>query len=103
VLSLPSFVIASTDIHSSNNFSTLIFAADHTTSTSLARILHVLALHPKEQAELRKEIILARVERGGADFSYDEVMALPYLDAVVRESMRLLVLVIETFKIEFWF
>ena len=58
---------------------------------------------PKEQAELRKEIILARVERDGADFSYDEVMALPYLDAVVRESMRLLVPVIETFKIELWF
>ena len=77
-------------------------AAHGTTSSALARTLHVLALHPREQAELRKEIILARVERDGADLSYDEVMGLPYLDAVVRESLRLWVHVIETFEIELW-
>ncbi|KAF7432814.1 cytochrome P450-dit2 [Pleurotus ostreatus] len=68
---------------------TLIFAAHDTTSSSLARMLHILALHPKEQERVRAEVIAARANVNGADFSYDELMALPYLDAVVRESLRL--------------
>jgi len=66
---------------------TLIFAAHDTTSGALARILHLLALHPVEQAKLRKEVTDARAEHG--DVPYDELVRLPYLDAVVRESMRL--------------
>ena len=67
--------------------STLIFAAHDTTSTSLSRMLHVLALHPAAQAKLREEVTAARLEHG--DLAYDALMALPYLDAVVRESLRL--------------
>lgn len=67
----------------------MIFAAHDTTSSSLARMLHILALHPKEQERVRAEVIAARANVNGADFSYDELMALPYLDAVVRESLRL--------------
>ncbi len=52
-------------------------------------MLHILALHPKEQERVRAEVIAARADVNGADFSYDELMALPYLDAVVRESLRL--------------
>lgn len=68
-------------------YSTLIFAAHDTTSSSLARMLHVLALHPEEQAKLRQEITEARSASG--DLPYDDLMSLPYLDAVVRESLRL--------------
>ena len=50
-------------------------------------MLHVLALHPDAQARLRKEVTAARRERG--DLAYDDLMALPYLDAFVRESLRL--------------
>lgn len=67
--------------------STLISAAQDTTSSALARILHILALCPKEQEKLRNETVHARWKHG--DLSYDELMALPYLDAVVRETLRL--------------
>lgn len=68
-------------------YRTLIFAAMDTTSSALARILHLLALHPKVQDKLRKEVKDAYGDR--ADLGYDELVALPYLDAVCRETLRL--------------
>jgi cytochrome P450 len=65
---------------------TLIFAAHDTTSSALSRILQVLALHPDEQAKLRAEVTEARAEAG--DLPYDSLEALPFLDAVVRETLR---------------
>jgi cytochrome P450 len=58
-----------------------------TTSGALARILHQLALHPNVQETLRRELTQARDERG--DLSYDDLHTLPYLEAVVRETLRL--------------
>lgn len=40
------------------------------------------------QTRLRDEIVAARKEREGADFDYDTLMGLPYLDAVCRETLR---------------
>ena len=67
--------------------STLTFAAHDTTSSALARMLHVLAIHQDAQSMLRNEVTAARLERG--DLSYNDLMTLPYLDAVVRETLRL--------------
>ena len=61
-----------------------------TSSTAVSVILHTLTEHPKEQEILRKEIITAR--QGGVDLSYDELIGLPYLDAICRETLRLFVL-----------
>ena len=72
--------------------STLIFAAMDTTSNALARILHLLCLHPAVQDKLRAELVDARAAHGGEDLEYDELVALPYLDAVCRETLRLCVL-----------
>lgn len=66
---------------------TLIFAGHDTTSVTLCRILHVLSLNPERQERLRLELMDARVRR--RDISYDELMALPYLDAVLKETLRL--------------
>jgi len=66
---------------------TLIFAGHDTTSVALSRILHVLSLHPETQEKLRLELMDARVER--RDISYDDLMKLPYLDAVCKETLRL--------------
>ncbi|KAH9948320.1 cytochrome P450 monooxygenase [Amylocystis lapponica] len=66
--------------------SILIFTAMDTTSNTLARILHLLAEHPKVQEHLRKEIVEAR---GGENLAYEKLMQLPYLDAVIRETLRL--------------
>jgi cytochrome P450 len=66
--------------------SNLTFAAMDTTSNALARILHVLSTHQDVQSKLRQEIVDAR-RRG--NLGYDELAALPYLDAVCRETLRL--------------
>lgn len=72
---------------------TLVFAAMDTTSSMLTRILHCLALNPDVQDKLRKEIIEAINNEGGYDLSHDQLVALPYLDAVVHETLRMYVLV----------
>ncbi|KAF9254641.1 cytochrome P450 [Marasmius fiardii PR-910] len=65
--------------------STLIFAAMDTTSTALSRILSLLATHPEVQAKLREEIHDAFQD---GDIPYDQLVSLPYLDAIARETMR---------------
>ncbi|KAK7466274.1 hypothetical protein VKT23_005002 [Stygiomarasmius scandens] len=67
--------------------STLIFAAMDTTSGALARILHLLSLHPDVQDKLRQEILEAR--KGNEDIPYDQLVSLPYLDAICRETLRI--------------
>ncbi len=63
-----------------------------TTSNVLCRILHTLAQHPDAQDQLRAEFIDAQ---GSFDVDncvnihYDELVKLPYLDAVCRETLRL--------------
>lgn len=93
-----------------------MFAATDTTSGALAHILQLLAEHPEAQARLRAELCSpTRAEHThgetgerererehehereaeaepGWKWSYDELNALPYLDAVVRETLRLCVL-----------
>lgn len=69
--------------------STLIFAAMDTTSNALSRTLHLLATYPEIQDKLRNEITDALHNNGGQDFSYDELVSLPFLDAVCRETLRL--------------
>lgn len=64
---------------------TLIFAATDTTSGALAQILQLLAQHPDVQDKLRTEIIQAGE---GQDIPYDQLVDLPYLDAVCRETLR---------------
>lgn len=61
-----------------------------TTSNALARIFYLLASEPDVQQKLREEIIQARDDGTGKlrDLDYDEVMELPFLDAVCRETLR---------------
>lgn len=59
-----------------------------TTSGALSRLLHLLATNPTVQDKLRQEVVEAR-ERLRGGLSYDELVALPYLDAVCRETLRL--------------
>lgn len=68
--------------------STFTFAGTDTTSNALAQILLLLVQHPHVQDNLRKEIREAR-SSVGEDIPYDQLMTLPYLDAVCRETLRL--------------
>ncbi|KAI0050383.1 cytochrome P450 [Auriscalpium vulgare] len=58
-----------------------------TTSSALSRILYLLAENKDVQSKLREELIEARTAAGG-EIGYDELSALPYLEAVCRESLR---------------
>ncbi|KAJ3973500.1 cytochrome P450 [Lentinula raphanica] len=57
--------------------------------SGMSRILHLLSLHSEVQDKLRQEIIAARRERRDGQLTYDELVELPYLDAVCRETLRL--------------
>jgi cytochrome P450 len=57
-----------------------------TTSNALARILHLLSTNPDVQDKLRDEICNARKE--GGDLDYEALSSLPYLDAVMKETLR---------------
>ncbi|KAJ2922915.1 hypothetical protein H1R20_g14187, partial [Candolleomyces eurysporus] len=67
--------------------STITFAAMDTTSNALSRVLQLLSENPDIQTRLREEIREARQLHG--DLQYDELVALPLLDAVCRETLRL--------------
>ena len=64
--------------------STFVIAGHETTSTSLSWTIHALTLHPHVQDKLREELMTV----GTDEPSLEVLEALPYLDAVVRESMR---------------
>lgn len=68
--------------------STFILAGVDTTSNALARILHLLALHPDVQDKLRAELVEAQAQYG-EKMPYNELSQLPYMDAVCRETMRM--------------
>ncbi|KAF9459159.1 cytochrome P450 [Collybia nuda] len=68
--------------------STFIFAGMDTTSNALSRILHLLATRPEVQEKLRQEIITSQ-RRNEGDIPYDDLVSLPFLDAVCRETLRL--------------
>ncbi|KAF8732509.1 Cytochrome P450, partial [Rhizoctonia solani] len=63
---------------------TLIFAGHETTSGALSRTLHLLACHTTVQDRLRAEL-----QEVPDTLSFDELNALPYLDALCREVLRL--------------
>ncbi|KAG1770512.1 cytochrome P450 [Suillus occidentalis] len=81
----------------------MIFAGLETTTAALARALYMLAKHPHIQEQLRIEICgamaayevpdvdhsHAKDESGSARLSFDVLMNLPLLNAVVRETLRL--------------
>ena len=70
---------------------TFIFAGHETSSTGLSWTFHLLAKHPEIQDRLRAEIVQAKAEaeaRGAEQIEPDALAALPLLDAVLRESLR---------------
>lgn len=54
------------------------------------RAVELLSRHPDAQQRLRKELVGATQGAGRslADFDYDAYTSLPYLEAVVKETIR---------------
>ncbi|KAF9446154.1 cytochrome P450 [Macrolepiota fuliginosa MF-IS2] len=76
-----------TDEEVVGQISTFVFAGMDTTSSGVSRILQLLATHEDVQEKLREEIREAQKLSDG-QLSYDQLVSLPYLDAVCRESLR---------------
>lgn len=68
-------------------FRTLVFTATDTTSGAIARVLHLLAQHPDVQEKLRAEVTEAFQHQDEA-IDFNNVSALPYLEAVIKETLR---------------
>ena len=64
-----------------------MFAGHDTTSSALSQIMYCLAAHSEEQKLLRQEIVSSGIT-DAEEINYDELMALPYLDAICRETLR---------------
>jgi len=65
---------------------TFVIAGMQTTSSAMSRILHLLSTNPDVQTRLRDEIQEAQKD---GQLTYDQLVSLPYLDAVCRETLRL--------------
>jgi len=64
----------------------LILAGTETTSSALSRIIQLLSLHPHVQDKLREELKTAHEQN--EELTYDQLVSLPYLEAVCRETLR---------------
>ncbi|KAF9070864.1 cytochrome P450 [Rhodocollybia butyracea] len=67
---------------------TLLLAGHETSSTTLAWVLLELARHADVQQKLREEIRTTERNLNGRDFSAADLDNMPYLAAVLKESMR---------------
>ena len=70
-----------------SNFRTFILAGMDTTSNALSRTLQLLSEHQDMQEKVRAELLEAGPD--GEDIPYDQLVDLPYLDAICRETLRL--------------
>ncbi|KAG8928188.1 hypothetical protein FRC02_007264 [Tulasnella sp. 418] len=75
------------DVEVLAQISTMLIAGHETTSTSVVWLLHELALEKNHhiQEKLREELLTIESENPSAE----ELNSLPYLEAVVRENLRL--------------
>lgn len=64
----------------------LVAAANVTTSRSLTRVVHMLTQREDWQDRVRAEILAAKAVAG--ELNFDQLDALPLLDALIRETMR---------------
>ncbi|KAL0575360.1 hypothetical protein V5O48_006611 [Marasmius crinis-equi] len=71
---------------SSSEVPTFLAAGHETTSTSTTWALYLLATHPEIQSKLREELLPIPTDSP----TMEDLNALPYLDGVVRETLRLL-------------
>ena len=94
-----------TSAHEASHISIFLFAGFETTSSTLSRILHVLSLDDRIQSRLRHEIRKAKqdyatfqneteasdrqVRWEDVQLPHDILMSLPYLDAILKEDLRM--------------
>ena len=68
---------------------TLLFAGQDTSAATLSWTLHLLSLHPDKQEKVAKELRSVLGDVVDKFVSKSMTSQMPYLDAVIKESMRL--------------
>ena len=58
-------------------------------SSALSRVICLLGENPEIQSQLRHELREAKNINNGQELDYDQIINLPFLDAVIRETLRL--------------
>ncbi|KAK0199521.1 cytochrome P450 [Desarmillaria ectypa] len=69
-----------------------IFGAQDTTSSALSRILYLLSVRPDIQDKIRDDLqtaLQSKLDGESERLEYDEISELPWLDAVIKETLRL--------------
>lgn len=87
-----------TDEELMGQMTTLLAAGYETTGTLLTWALYELARCPRAQHKLRQELQQFVAESGRDVLSYQELMSLPYLDAVIKETLRVRTPLPSTFR-----
>ncbi|CAA7269679.1 unnamed protein product [Cyclocybe aegerita] len=81
------------DMELTGQMTVLIFGAQDTTSSCLSRILHQISKHQEVQDCICEELRNASLEGSNTDeygrLTYDALSNLPWLDAVLKETLRL--------------
>lgn len=67
---------------------TLLFAGQDTSAATLSWTLHLLSLNPEKRLRLEEEVSSV-LQRGNSAVTKSMISQMPYLDAVIKESMRL--------------
>lgn len=75
--------------HLLGHINALIFGAVDTTSSALTRMLHILAQYPDVQTQIRRESSTMCERLGTEDLPFDTLSEMPYIDAFLREILRL--------------
>ena len=57
----------------------------------MTRCLQALSVDQDLQQRLRSEFAQARLDHGDGDLDYESLQSLPFLDGVIKESLRLYV------------
>ena len=68
----------------------ILLAGTDSTSGTLTRAIEVLSRRTDAQQRLRQELLDATIgaNRALSDFDYDAYTSLPYLEAVIKETIR---------------
>ncbi|KDR84663.1 hypothetical protein GALMADRAFT_55583 [Galerina marginata CBS 339.88] len=71
------------------NMSAIVLGGQETTSGAMSRLIDLMTLNPALQDWIREEINEALAKKNGEPLDYYELNALPRLDALCREALRL--------------
>ncbi|KAJ6612448.1 cytochrome P450 [Mycena sp. CBHHK59/15] len=78
------------DAELTGQMTVMIFGAQDTSASALSRIMYILSIRPDIQEKVRAEFQAAHISTSLEDrLSWEAISALPMLDAVLKETLRL--------------